>query len=140
MLAVIGGEIGHGEGRRFWGRGGEAKAEADEICRGPGAESEVGGGGAGVGEGAGGAGEEREGDDAGLLKLKGFDAAESGLGGVGLVPGEDFIDGKGECRGEVGAGFSGDEGGEEGVVEGGGHGEIVRYLYEYWSLSSYFCR
>lgn len=107
------GEIGHGEGRRLWGRGGEAEAEADEVCRGPGTEGEVGGVGAGVGEGAGGAGEKREGDDACLLKLEGFDAAEGGLGGVGLVPGEDFIDGKGECRGEVGAGLSGDECGEK---------------------------
>lgn len=117
MFAVARDEVGHGEGRRFWGRGGEAEAEADEVCRGPGAEGEVAGGGAGVGERAGGAGEKREGDDACLLKLKGFDAAEGGLGGVGLVPSEDFIDGEVEGSGDGGAGLSIEKGGEEELVD-----------------------
>lgn len=39
-------------------------------------------------------GEDGAGDDPGLLKLKGFKAAEGGLGEVGLEPGEDLFDGE----------------------------------------------
>lgn len=83
---------------------------------------------AGVGQRIGGAGEDREGDDAGLLELERFEAAEGGLGEVGLEPGEDFFDGEGEGSGDGGAGLSVEEGGEELGVEGCGHGCIVRGL------------
>lgn len=38
--------------------------------------------------------EDGAGDNPGLLKLEGFEAAEGGLGEVGFEPGEDFFDGK----------------------------------------------
>jgi len=49
---------------------------------------------AGVGERIDRAGEDGEGDDAGLLELERFEAAEGGLGEVGLEPGEDCFYGE----------------------------------------------
>lgn len=106
----------------------KAQAEAEEIGSGAGLEDGVGGCGAGAGEGAGCRGKDGEGDDAGLLELEGFDAAEGGLGEVGLEPSEDFFDGEGESFGDGGAGLAVEECGEELGVEGGGHGGIVRCL------------
>lgn len=109
-------------------RCGEPEAEADEVGRGTGLEGGVGGCCAGAGEGAGCRGKDGEGDDAGLLELERFEAAESGLGEVGFEPGEDFFDGEVEGSGDGGAGLSIEEGGEQLGVKGRGHGGIVRCL------------